>query len=414
MYRNNTLKLVSGFLFVYILLVGYLRSSCWKDPTSKFFQAERARIPNYSTYRIQEAVQYAESMASHPRPLGNEREPPELCVGVASVERNGISYLKLTLGSIKHGLSAEERERIHVVVLLAHTDQTVHTDYGQPWLDNMADKLVAYSDDIDRFVLAQRMESNRTHGVKAKFDYSVVMEECTQTGARNILMIEDDVVFMDGWYHRVMKALDIATAKTWNLGQRDFLYLRLFYYEGLLGWNSESWPVYLLSSLAIMVGVFGVLTLAQRYIPATRPYLARQIVLLVVLVFTPLLIILGFVGGGNCMLPRRPGVDLMPDHACCGQGLVFPRDTATDELLPLFHRNQWSDVATDSFIEEYADATGGLRWALTPVVMQHVGGQSSHGVPRGGGFTPSYLWNYEFEDYDAHSLAVEHLKERKG
>jgi hypothetical protein len=103
----------------------------------------------------------------------------------------------------------------------------------------------------------------------------------------------------------------------------------------------------------------------------------------------------------------------MPNNGCCGQGLVFPRAKVTQELLPLFRSTRWSKVPTDSFIEEHAGETGGLRWALTPVVMQHVGGQSSHGVYRGGGMTPSGIWNYGFEEYDAASLAMEHLLESR-
>ncbi|KAI3332239.1 hypothetical protein HD806DRAFT_519018 [Xylariaceae sp. AK1471] len=407
---HANLKLVLGFLFVYSSLIGYFRLTCWKDPTSHFHQAERAHAPNYSTYRIREAEEYADSIATQRQPQGSRKTTPELCIGVASVHRNNISYLKLTLGSLQHGLSAEERWRLRFVVLLAHTNQEKHGDYDQPWLTYMADALPSYNDDAERFALAHVMESNQTHGTKAKFDYSIVMEECEKSGASNILMIEDDVVFMDGWWHRVAEALDIAMTKTWELGHKDFFYLRLFYYEGLLGWNSESWATYLLFSLTIVASVLCVLLLTRQHVPATRLYLTRFVIFLATLVFTPLLVILYFAAGSNCVLPRPLGVHLMPENACCGQGLVFPRAKVTDELLPLFHSNRWSEVPTDSFIEEHADLTRGLRWALTPVVMQHVGGQSSHGVPRGGGMTPDGIWNYVFEDYDAISLATEHRR----
>ena len=111
------------------------------------------------------------------------------------------------------------------------------------------------------------------------------------------------------------------------------------------------------------------------------------------------------------MLAQPTGVHLMPENACCGQGLVFPRTTVVDELLPHFRRNRWSEVPTDSFIEEYADATSALRWALTPVVMQHVGGRSSYDVSRGnyGDTTPAGIWNFAFEENDAAALAAEHL-----
>jgi hypothetical protein len=64
-------------------------------------------------------------------------------------------------------------------------------------------------------------------------------------------------------------------------------------------------------------------------------------------------------------------------------------------------------------MERRGDETGGLRWALTPVVAQHVGGQSSHGVDRGDKFgylAPKRIWNYGFEDNRAAELAEEHEK----
>ncbi|KAI1145704.1 hypothetical protein F4825DRAFT_467115 [Nemania diffusa] len=405
---HANLKLMIGLLLIYSSFIGYARLTCWKDPTSHFFQAERAHVASYSTYRIQESEAFADSAATRQQLHGSSRNKPlELCIGISSVERKGISYLKSTLGSLQHGLSAEERARLYFIVLLAHTNQADHTAYGQPWLANLADRLPSYSDNAERSILANIMESNQTHGTKAKFDYSIVMEECEKTGASEILMIEDDVVFMDGWWPRVEEALAIATHKTWDLGHKDFLYLRLFYYEALLGWNSESWLIYLVSSLAAVTGVLGALLPIRRYILPSRPYLTRSGIFLITFVFTPCVIILYFAAGANCVLPRPPSVHLMPKNACCGQGLVFQRSKVKNELLPLFNNNKWSEVATDSFIEEYADTTKGLRWALTPVVMQHIGGQSSHGVYRGGGMTPNRLWNYKFEDYDASSLSKE-------
>ncbi|KAI1205632.1 uncharacterized protein F4807DRAFT_277788 [Annulohypoxylon truncatum] len=409
---HTSIGLSLGFVFLYTSLIGYLRSSCWKDPTSKFFQAQRAYIPTYSAHRIQEAVKYADIVGTEQSEERNRTDPPELCIGIPSVQRDGISYLKSTLGSLQHGLSAGERARLRFVVLLAHTDLEKHPDYDQPWLKNMADKLPSYYDDAEYLALAHQMERNQSHGIKAKFDYSIVMEECEKTSAPYILVVEDDVVFLDGWRHRTMQALDTATTKSWGAGHTDFLYLRLFYYEGLLGWNSESWPKYLGSSLVVAAGVLGVLLLVRRCMPKARLHLTHPVFFLAIFVFTPLLIILFFTAGGNCVMPRPEGVRLMTKNACCGQGLVFPRTTVSNELLPHFRSNRWSQVPTDSFIEEYAEETGGLRWALTPVVMQHVGGQSSHGVYRGtyGTMTPSHIWNFGFESNDAERLATEHLR----
>lgn len=102
----------------------------------------------------------------------------------------------------------------------------------------------------------------------------------------------------------------------------------------------------------------------------------------------------------------------MSENACCGQALVFPHATVTNDLLPHFEKNRWNESPTDSFIEDHADATGGLRWALTPVVMQHVGSMSSHEMSRGplGNMTPSDIWNFQFETNEAFSLAEEHTR----
>ncbi|KAI0185340.1 hypothetical protein EV127DRAFT_456313 [Xylaria flabelliformis] len=384
----------------YFLLIGLLRSICWKDPTSKFFRPGRAHTSIYSTYRIQQAIQQADIASASAEREGQKsrEEPPELCIGIPSVRREGVSYLKLALGSLQHGLSSDERARLHFVVLLAHVNQTDHPDHNMPWLNSMVDTLASYSDNEERLMLAQTIDS-RSHAIKSKLDYSVVMEECEKTGAPYVLMIEDDVVFLDGWRHRTMRALDIATTKTWDAGKANFLYLRLFYYEGLLGWNSESWPTYLGSSIAISVVVLGFMLLARRYV--AHRHVSHTLILLATLVFTPLLIILFFAAGRNCMLPQSTGVHTMDKYGCCGQGLVFPRATVINEILPLFRSNISSTVPTDSYIEQYADDTVGLRWALTPVVMQHVGGQSSHKGRRGDTYGPSHLWNFDFERNDA-------------
>jgi hypothetical protein len=192
------------------------------------------------------------------------------------------------------------------------------------------------------------------------------------------------------------------------------LYLRLFYYEGLLGWNSESWPKYLAVSIAIDAICLVLLVVVRRHFRLHTANLARDYsLLLVTFVFVPLLILLYFAAGSNCMLPVPEGVHLMSNYGCCGQGLVFPRATVANDLLPLFSRIRWDKVATDSAIEEFADEKAALRWALTPVVMQHVGSRSSHAVRSGpayGNMTPGHIWNFGFELNDVARLAEEHAE----
>lgn len=127
---------------------------------------------------------------------------------------------------------------------------------------------------------------------------------------------------------------------------------------------------------------------------------SRNTIILVTFVFTPLLIALFFATGRNSIFPQPTGVHLMPSHGCCAQGIVFQRATVENELLGLFKEKRWVKRAADSIMERYADATGALRWALTPVVLQHVGGTSSHGIVRDkyGVMAPDRIWNYRFEE----------------
>lgn len=128
-------------------------------------------------------------------------------------------------------------------------------------------------------------------------------------------------------------------------------------------------------------------------------------------VFVPLFIGLVFAAGGNCVRPLSRGVEVVTRNICCGQGLVFP-SSSVDQLLATFYEKRWELIATDSLIEEYGDRTGYLRWTLTPVVMQHVGGHSSYGEIAQNSLSPSDTWNFAFEQNDATKLAKEHEQNR--
>lgn len=146
---------------------------------------------------------------------------PELCIGIPSLQRHGISYLKSALGSLQQGLSPEERASLHFLVFLAHVNQEEHSDHGEPWLSAMTDSLPSYQDHSRRLRAIKDIERKHSHGIKAKFDYSVVLEECLKTGAPYILVAEDDVVFMRGWLPRTMQALDEAAGKTRQMGHEN-------------------------------------------------------------------------------------------------------------------------------------------------------------------------------------------------
>lgn len=65
----------------------------------------------------------------------------------------------------------------------------------------------------------------------------------------------------------------------------------------------------------------------------------------------------------------------------------------------------------DTFLEDYANANDELRWAVTPVLIQHVGGKSSHGAgdQLRGHITDDMPFDFSFEANEPDQLAREHL-----
>ncbi|KAI1212135.1 uncharacterized protein F4807DRAFT_388544 [Annulohypoxylon truncatum] len=402
-----------GFLLCYAIAAVYLRSRCYRDPSSVFFRPESARVLTYSAFRKAQARKFGNLAALHAVTKWANSTDPELCVGVASVSRHGFSYLKETLGSILEGLDDLERQRIYVVVFLAHTNQSEHEDFHQPWLLNMADSLPTYPDDPNTTDLVRQLEIDgnyEAHARKQKIDYSVLLNECAKVNASYTMTLEDDVIALDGWYHRALSALEIASRKTRELGRDSFLYLRVFYDGRLLGWNSEEWPLYVESSIAVLIIEISILMALRWRVAVARKALTFSAIFVLCGVCTPMLIGLFFAAGRNCMMPKAPGVHLMHQYGCCAQGLVFPQRQVLDHLLPLYRDTQDNHAAVDTFLEDWANNHDGLRWAVTPVLIQHVGGKSSHGAgdQESGSLTDDMPFDYSFEMNDPIELAKEH------
>ena len=81
-----------------------------------------------------------------------------------------------------------------------------------------------------------------------------------------------------------------------------------------------------------------------------------------------------------------------------------------DHLLPMYQDTNDSHAAVDTFLEDWANENGGLRWAVTPVLIQHVGGKSTHGVgdQERGRLNDDMPCDYTFETNDPVQLALQH------
>jgi hypothetical protein len=215
---RSTITFGIGFLVFYFIVAIYFSQQCYRDPSSFFFRPSLARVLEYSAVRSAQARNFAVEKAAERYPLkwpGESTEPPEICVAISSVSRGGFSYLKDTVGSLLQGLDPSERERLFVVVLLAHSDQTKHEEYGKPWLRNSVDSLPSYPKKDAPFMkrikeLEGKAGDYNAHARKQKIDYGILLEECAKLKPRYTVTLEDDVVAMDGWFQRTLDAMTAA------------------------------------------------------------------------------------------------------------------------------------------------------------------------------------------------------------
>jgi N-Acetylglucosaminyltransferase-IV (GnT-IV) conserved region len=215
------------FIVIYSLLVVYCRLALYRDPTSLFFDSSMAYRREYSSVRQRQAERFIDGASRTPFLRSDNSMPPSLCVGVATVARDGEHYFQTSVGSLLQGLTEAERQEMHLIAFIAHTDPTAHPAYSERWLYNVADQVLTYDLPPDQLERLRGME--REKGVfreKGLYDYRYLLDACYRVGAANIIMVEDDVLALDGWYHRTVKALEIARQQTYMKGVTECMFPR--------------------------------------------------------------------------------------------------------------------------------------------------------------------------------------------
>lgn len=264
---------------------------------------------------------------------------------------------------------------MHVIVYFADLAPQLHPSYGAPWVTGLADQ-----------VLVQSEHSVRGGAIgKAVADYRRLLHACYSADTPYVVIVEDDIIAARHWYERTMRAVDGLEV------DRAWLYVRLFYSETFLGWDSGEWGMYMVWIGQSVVVVLVALRVVSRLLGMVRSgwKISKWTVGVVVGICMPLMWVLYFLAGRLSMQPLPLGVTRMDRYGCCSQGLVFAR-----EKLPLVLRELEPGVALtlmpDQRIEALADRSRLARWALVPSVFQHVGRESSSGEPQ-------KTWNFQFE-----------------
>jgi hypothetical protein len=382
---------VLTYFFLYLLSFRYYHGLSYRDPTSFFFDADRAYERGYSAKRVEEANTFIENAAHVRPPTGNPSEQPTLCVGIVSVRRRGDQYVGLTVGSLLDGLSESERRKMLLYLRIGNTNPSDHPMYSEKWVETLPDRLLTYSKDDPDFEQLQQWEEGGWYRNKTIYDFTTLMSECYKSGAEYVAMLEDDTLAVKGWFPSAMRALSTVQQRT---AGRDWIYLRLFYIDGLLGWNSEDWPKYLTWSFIIWAALTAGMTVSKRKFHRELRSIPNSTIWLTSCIFIPAAIGLHFMAGRQTMWPLAPGVHEMNKYGCCSQGLVFPRS-----IIPRFleQTDLTTDWLVDMMVEKIADSQRWARFAVVPPLLQHIGSTSSKGY--GFDNSASTIWNFRFEEY---------------
>jgi hypothetical protein len=198
----------------------------------------------------------------------------------------------------------------------------------------------------------------------------------------------------------------------WSLTQfLIVLYLRLFYTEKYLGWNSEEWPTYVRYSTVVLSVTASALLVARYFVVPLKHQISNKLILTICGIFLPLCIILFFAAGRVTVFPLPQGVNEMNNFGCCSQGLIFSRTMAQNMI-------DWYEIKKEGFVdmltEQYGNDFDYPRWAMTPSVLQHIGRKTSkddgsQANTRGKRSEAETIWNFAFEQFDATVLRREHL-----
>ncbi|KAM0210854.1 hypothetical protein ACHAQI_005576 [Fusarium lateritium] len=412
--RNRKLLAVYASLAsIWVILFQLCRLYTYSDPSSFFYDRHRAYKTGYTDVREKQADDFLALANSKPSDdlanislinndaIARSSQGKRFCIGIPSVRRENEQFLPKALASLVQGLNMEARQTLHITVLLADNDPTSNPAFGQIWLEHLADEVLFYengslpgSSEKYHGVLGEHLDNAQelTRNERVHRDYATLMASCRVREAEYFVLVEDDVIAARHWLQRLSNGLEVLER---TQDPNDWLYLRLFYSETYLGWNSEEWPTYLARSIylySVVLVLYLIITALDSARRSHTLHLKSALWNIPHLTFwTASFIGLYFIAGRLTMDPYPVGVHEMANYGCCAQGLVIPHQHLN--ALGLALGTAIEDVAGDSFIEGYADQHGLQKYAITPSVLQHVGIRGSSDSESSKKLT----WNFSFE-----------------
>ncbi|CAG8073790.1 unnamed protein product [Penicillium salamii] len=403
--KQPAIKLLIFASFIYLIAFQYCRIHFWRDPHSAFFDDRDVYDWKYSLLREHQANHF---ISLHDAPSGGNdavlgQGVPLMCAALATVRRDKDDYLSATIGSMLSDLDPRERHALHLSVLFANTDPAQHPRWDQRWLERLADSVLTYNVSSEELGHLRMLEETGNFHEKGVYDYVYLLNQCLETEAPYIFILEDDVIFADGWLVKTLNSLHTLSHEPTDR-KEPWIYLRLFFTETALAWSdTEFWYRNMPLAFGLVIGsTYAFLLALRRWLPA-RYYFGYWVIGTMCLVVAPAFTALVYMIGKYSLAPLK-GVVEMNDRGCCTQGLVFPR-----EQVPALvnYLQEKKGGQTDSLIEDYATEKDLTRFALAPQQLQHVGLKSSRNNLE---VNTKSTWAFWFEENDALELKDEHQR----
>jgi hypothetical protein len=354
------------------------------------------------------------------RGVGDGKEP-EICVGVTTkIRSSGADYLPALVGSLFKDLEPRDRDRMVFIPFFLDPNYLDSPSYQTLAKLKLADRLVtpltniksakhrkwkAWYDEAKSMPIAwgglDRQEN---------LDFSYLMDQCLETRAKYILLLEDDTVARGDWLHQILEGTIPSIEAE---APEDWLYSLPFLASAGFGWElKDVWnlpvvagiiTVYLIAVLALSgwkssQGKKGNLNLPQsiNYNQglSKRKYF-RWYLLLVPLAVIPHIAIF-FVQGKVAAVPVPAGLSV--DHHWRGRGtqaILFNRENAQDCQQVILDVGGSDNKES---IHKYSKITNRPVLLWQPSLFQHTGTSTSKPMHPMYHRDPLRIYrNYDFE-----------------
>ena len=395
----------AGAAILWVSLFRFCYSNLFDDPSSYFFdprselglrvaQARMAEV-DHQMGKVILAVENGEPDNLQLQKNGPTRWPKRLCLGIVSDPRKPSQdedSLMRTIVSLTGNLPANNRESMHITILLAAEPQSNHFAFGKPWLSKLVDEVLVYREEdyyngtsanvngyreVD-FDVNHGEATQRDFSVKrSRIDQAILMDVCRETHASYVALVEPHFVAIRDWHARLVSALAFVNKAARSTGG-DWAYIKLFDHSQSQwrlrnhDWvlKSMSWSLEYVAAVLTGAGLRRWAFHKKRV--SVKVLWQDSLLLLSLVVWVPVFVRLLDLAGGmdsfqHHFWPYVGGVREITREGCCGNGVILQR-RHLEEFERIFRSPPYDSQAAE-ILDQVGREKGLSRWVVDPSIM---------------------------------------------